>query len=231
MEIMLALAHPLRRIHNPDPMMLKRTISSIIKKLGYTIQRNETIKTLRDVVDKIDGMTSEEELSYLHKLASTAKDGCIIEVGSYRGRSTAAIALGAKNGSNSPVFAIEPHEIFEGVLGGNFGPPDRKAFYLAMLNSGGFENVRLINLSSEQVTPGWNQKVAMLWIDGDHSYDGVKRDFECWRPHLGLNADIIFDDSLDPASGPGTLIKELLESRMVELVTVVGKITHVSLLG
>ena len=44
--------------------------------------------------------------------------------------------------------------------------------------------VRLINLSSEVISVGWTKPIALLWIDGDHRYDSVVRDFKCWEQYL-----------------------------------------------
>jgi len=170
-------------------------------------------------------MTSFEEASLLYRLAKETKQGCIVEVGSYRGRSTAALGRGSLDGHRVPVFAFEPHEEFLGILGGRFGPEDRAAFYRAMLDTGCYEIVRLVNLSSEMAAPNWTKPIALLWIDGDHSYEGVKRDFECWRPHLTAGATVVFDDSLDASIGPRRLIDELLQAGELEITEVVRKVT------
>jgi len=74
----------------------------------------------------------------------------------------------------------------------------------------------------------------LLWIDGDHSYDGVKRDFECWFPHLSNNALIAFDDSRNPDLGPRKLIEELVKSnRFIEInhvhnITVLAQKTNMA---
>jgi hypothetical protein len=57
------------------------------------------------------------------------RDGCIVEVGSYRGRPTAALALGSLSGFQVPVYAVDPQEEFKGIYGGQFGPEDRGAFF------------------------------------------------------------------------------------------------------
>jgi hypothetical protein len=153
---------------------------------------------------KLEGMIGDQEAALLTRLASDVDEGCIVEIGSYRGMSTIALARGAR----VPVYAIEPHEHFVGVLGGTFGPDDRRAFFENLLAAGVVEQVRLVNLSSEIVAPGWNLAVGLLWIDGDHRYDAVRRDFECWEPHLrGL---VAFHDTIQPTLGSAQFVDELL---------------------
>ena len=153
---------------------------------------------------KVEGMIGEPEAALLTRLASEVDEGCIVEVGSWRGMSTIALAKGAR----VPVYAIEPHEEFTGVLGGAFGPADRRAFFENLLGAGVVEQVRLVNLSSEVVTPGWQLPVGLLWIDGDHRYEAVRRDFESWEPHL--RGKVAFHDAIQTTLGPFQLIEELL---------------------
>jgi len=152
----------------------------------------------------LEGMIGDLEQELLTRLASEVDDGCIVEVGSWRGMSTIALAKGAR----VPVYAIEPHEEFTGVLGGQFGPQDRRAFFENLLRAEAVEQVRLVNLSSEVVAPGWELPVGLLWIDGDHRYEGVKRDFTCWEPHL--RGKVAFHDAIQEKLGPFRLIEELL---------------------
>lgn len=164
----------------------------------------------------IEGAISPAECALLYELARTTADGCIVEVGSYRGKSTAALALGSLAGQRVPVYAIEPHEHFKGVLGGEFGPGDRVEFFKNMLAVGVGEIVRLVNLSSEIVTPGWQQPVGLLWIDGDHRYETVRRDFAGWEPFVISGGLIAFHDSLDPTLGPSQVIESALRSQRFE---------------
>jgi hypothetical protein len=153
---------------------------------------------------KLEGMIGDLEAALLTRLAGEVTDGCIVEIGSYRGMSTIALAGGAR----VPVYAVEPHEEFVGVLGGRFGPADRRAFFENLLQADVVEKVRLVNLSSEVVTPGWQLPVGLLWIDGDHRYEAVRRDFECWQPHL--RGKVALHDAIQPTLGPFRLIEELL---------------------
>jgi len=212
---------------------MKKLLKRLINYFGFEIRRLDTNVSelfsepanLREYFALTEGMISFEEASLLYDFAKQISDGCIVEVGSYRGRSAVALGRGSLDGNQVPVYSIEPHEEFSGVLGGKFGPADRGAFYKAMIDTSCYQVVRLINLSSEIVAPNWNKKIGLLWIDGDHTYSGVKRDFECWLPHLTPEAIIAFDDSTDPDLGPRQLIDELLNSNKFQELQQIGKIT------
>ncbi len=168
-----------------------------------------TQKQLTDLTT-VPGAISVQEVMLLHWLATQVPDGCIVELGSFRGRSTAALALGSASANRVPVYAIEPHEVFTGVHGGKFGPQDRGGFFETMLKLGVFETVRLVNLSSEFLANRWPHPVRLLWVDGDHSDAGVERDLNCWLPKLHPQAVIAFHDAADPAGAPARAIQVLL---------------------
>ena len=41
----------------------------------------------------------------------------------------------------------------------------------------------------------WEKPIELLWIDGDHSFQSVKRDFEIFFPHVVEGGIIAFHDS------------------------------------
>lgn len=186
-----------------------------------------TLNVLKLCFDHTESMITLNEGVLLYCLAKEIKTGCIVEVGSYRGGSTVFLGRGSLDGAQVPVYAIDPHKNFIGVLGGVFGPKDRTAFYHAMLEHGCSEIVSLINLNSEYFAVKWEEPVALLWIDGDHRYESVKRDFELWMPHLEPGAIIVFDDATDPNLGPRTLINEITISNNFEEIMSVGKIVAI----
>ncbi len=176
------------------------------------------------VIEDVEGMIGLDEADLLYRLAKGTTEGCIVEIGSYRGRSTVALAYGTLAGSGAAVFAVDPHETFRGILGGSFGPADRAAFFKAMLDTSAYEVVRLVNLSSEVVAPGWKLPVGLLWIDGDHTYEGVSQDWKCWSPHLTETCHVAFDDALNPDIGPSRLIEEIVAVGGFQITENVGKI-------
>jgi hypothetical protein len=184
---------------------------------------------LREVAS-IKGWLSRDAAVLLYDLAREVTDGCIVEVGSYRGRSTVALARGAAAGHSPRVYAVEPHERFVGVLGGAFGPEDRAAFFRNMVRTGAYEHVRLLNISSEILAPGWSEPVALLWLDGDHAYEGVRRDFDAWEQHLLPDCDVVLDDADDPEIGPYRLVQELGAMGWAR-VGQVGRVVHLRRAG
>jgi MMP 1-O-methyltransferase len=206
---------------------VKRLSSTFLHRRGRTGRAAEGWpEDLRDV-PTIKGWLAHDAALLLYRLARAVRRGCIVEVGSYRGRSTVVLARGAAAGGNAPIYAVEPHEHFVGALGGEFGPEDRAAFYRNMVRTGAYRQVRLLNVSSEILAPGWTEPVALLWLDGDHSYEGVSRDFHAWERHLLPACDVVLDDADDPALGPYRLVEELIGLGWVDAGRF-GRVAHLT---
>jgi predicted O-methyltransferase YrrM len=182
-------------------------------------------------ISRIEGWLSKDEAAYLYQCARQASAGCVVEVGSYRGRSTAALGFGVNAGAGLPVYAVEPHEPFRGVFGGEFGPADRGYFMRTMAATGLYRHVRLVNVASQHLSDSWPTPVSLLFIDADHSYAAVKRDFECWRGKLAADARVVFDDATDPSDGPGRLVREIVDAGFLNLEGVVGKMACLRRVG
>jgi hypothetical protein len=106
-----------------------------------------------ELVLSIEGYLDRDDIELLYSLgARVPADTCIVEIGSYHGRSTVALALAARAGHGAAVYAVEPHEPFVGHLGGTFGPCDRPHFFTNLLRAGVAEDVRLVAVSSEVIT-------------------------------------------------------------------------------
>jgi hypothetical protein len=133
-----------------------------------------------------------------------------------------ALCAGSASRAKAPVYAIEPHEHFVGVKGSVFGPSDRRAFFKTMLTTRFANIVRLINATSQVVTPGWDKPVSLLFIDGDHRYDSVLSDFCAWRPHLVDGAIVIFYDAT--GAGTGLVIRDLEREGALTPVQTVGRL-------
>ena len=63
---------------------------------------------LGDALRGVEGWLTEEESQTLYGLARACSGrGAIVELGSWKGRSTVSLALGSKAGAGAPVYAID----------------------------------------------------------------------------------------------------------------------------
>jgi predicted O-methyltransferase YrrM len=68
---------------------------------------------------------------------------------------------------------------------------------------------------SSDVVKSWEPPIDFLFIDGDHSYEGVRRDWAEWTPHVAPSGYVALHDAhwdgvgVDPEHGPAKLLLEL----------------------
>ena len=173
----------------------------------------------------VDGLLTPQEVTFLYRQAKETGSGCIVEIGSYHGRSTIALALGAQEGTKVPVYAVDPYVSFVGPLGGTFGPEDKVGLVQNLIFTRAVPHVWLIQLPSVQAARGWQEPITFLWIDGDHTYEGVRADFDSWNPFVAQEGIVAFHDSLDPRFGVHKLIKEIIDKKKYINIGVIEKIT------
>jgi predicted O-methyltransferase YrrM len=72
---------------------------------------------------------------------------------------------------------------------------------------------RFLQVQGDSIEVGktWEEKVDMIFLDGDHSYEHCYKDIEAWLPHIKKNGVFAFHDYKEPRwPGVGTAIDELL---------------------
>lgn len=189
---------------------------------------------LRDVYDA-PGMLTYSEVDCLYRLGQINHcKGVIVEIGSWKGKSTIALARGAAAVHNEKIYAIDPHAVQpeEGYL------EDTKAEFLANIKNAGVEDrVVPMIMTSEEASRGWNQPIRLLWIDGDHRYEPAKLDFTLWEPHLVEGGILAMHDTIRK-QGPKRVLWEYVfrsgrfqEIAIVDNITAVRKVQHASLPG
>ena len=65
-----------------------------------------------------------------------------------------------------------------------------------------------------------DESVGFLYIDGDHSYEGVKRDLEAWYPKVVKGGVIGFHDYLNDAYGVNRFVNEFCDRLGIKPVTI-----------
>lgn len=159
-----------------------------------------------EIFRKVEGWLFDHEARLLYNLARDRSiKGEVVEIGSWKGKSTVVLALALQETGGGKVHAIDPHT----------GNPEHgkvqtfEEFKENVRKAGVEANVAPIVKPSKEAAVGWTAPVRLLWIDGNHSYDFVKTDFEVWDPHLVNGGVVAFHDSIH-AEGVSRVLKESL---------------------
>ncbi len=127
---------------------------------------------------KAETQTTDDERACL---ANHAKEKqIVVEIGSWHGVTTKL--LRSVMNSNGSLYAIDPY--FPGRLG--FSTQK----YIAHHEVNLVKNGEIIWVQMTGIQAGMNlreklmNQVDFIFIDGDHSYEGIKADWETWTPEL-----------------------------------------------
>jgi predicted O-methyltransferase YrrM len=167
-----------------------------------------TLEQIEAVTSRVDGWLSEVEGRLLYDLAYDADpDGVIVEIGSWQGKSTIWLASGAKAGRGARVVAIDPHQ---GSALHASGENTELALRANLEEAGVSDQVDVVVGTSEDVAASWTRPISLLWIDGDHAYESVKRDFLLWEGHVLDGGVLALHDTLF-WEGPGRVVAEYVQ--------------------
>lgn len=158
---------------------------------------------LDTILSTVKGWLDADEARMLHDCAACVDNGCIVEIGSYRGRSTLVLATPAK----VPVYSIDPYLPSDNE---QFGDVDREQWYWQIASGGVANRVRAVHLTSLQAQAVWQEPIGLLFIDGAHDALSVTLDFVTWQRHV-VNGGLIalHDSDWTGVKATLTLIKDM----------------------
>lgn len=161
------------------------------------------------------GYLSEREARFLMAAAALAPTrGKNLEIGSFKGKSTVAIAYLTRELDLGTVVAVDPHTSPASTDPDLRGKATSYDDFAANLKSAGlFERVEIKRAYSHDLARQWKDPIRFLWIDGDHSYEGAKADIDLFKPYLVDGAIVAMHDVLGTFEGPlRVFVEEILES-------------------
>lgn len=161
------------------------------------------VASLLAEIETIEGYLSTGEIRFLALLAAcpTAK-GELLEIGSFKGKSTIALAKAATLSGNPKVVAVDP------MTAPSVTDPDLRGLASSLKE---FQaNIARHNVASQvefhcefssELAKTWSRPLRLLWIDGDHTYQGARQDFDSFAPHLADGAIVAMHDVLHEFEG------------------------------
>jgi MMP 1-O-methyltransferase len=140
---------------------------------------------VKPLIADIPGWLTDEEGEALYDLARSCNgSGVIVEIGSWKGKSTVCLGLGSQAGNSVPVYAVDPHADYR------FGD-----FKTNVERAGIAHLVRPIASLSQAAADDFDQAIELLFVDGSHEYDLVLEDFEKWVPKVVDGGWVAFHDT------------------------------------
>ena len=187
---------------------------------------------LRAMIETVEGWLTDEEGELLYGLAQKCSGrGVIVEIGSWRGKSTICLGKGSQNGKRVIVYAIDPHT----------GAPEHKALFGKVWTFDEFKaNIRRAQVDdvvspivkpSAEAAQDFQHPVEFVFIDGAHEYEAVKLDFDVWFPKVIEGGIMAFHDSTR-SEGVGKVVDNLVcKSKHFKDVGLVHSITYARKVG
>jgi len=154
-------------------------------------------------------LTNEEKYTLFQLAKTVPKGGIAVEIGSYLGASSCFMALGLRKRSGR-LYCIDTWQnesMTEGL---------RDTFAEFSDNIAPFRDIIIpLRGKSEVLGREFKEKISLLFLDGDHSYEAVSCDFFTWLPHLNIQAVVVLHDC-GWADGVQRLIAEDIRPRAVK---------------
>lgn len=181
--------------------------------------------------ENVEGWLTEAEGLSLYNTARTIKTGnAIVEVGSWKGKSTICLGNGSRDGNRVKIFAIDPH-IGSSEHQKMFGEVDTfEEFKQNIIKAGIAEFVEPIRDTSENAAKSFDQRIEFVFIDSAHEYKFVKLDFKLWFPKVMNGGVVAFHDSwyfIGPnlaTAIPLLISSKIKNPRLVDTITYFEKV-------
>ena len=190
------------------------------------------LELINDICKNVAGQISEKEALFLYDLARSCKNGAIVEIGASNGRSTVCLAKGSQAGYGTKIYSIDPHipddytsdpEWISSQNQGADGTPNEK--YYTRQGTGHlefYENIKKFGVEDivipiqdysemaykKGLGKEWNLPIGLLFIDADHRFNYVKKDFELWAKWVISGGKVVMHDR--PYPGVTRVINEMI---------------------
>jgi MMP 1-O-methyltransferase len=184
-------------------------------------------------VEGVGGWLTGKEGRLLYTLARRCTGrGVIVEIGSWKGKSTIWLASGSRRGAGATVYAIDPHTAESDNLATQSAVPTFAEFTDNIRRAGIADLVVPLVMTSADAAGDFDRPVELLFIDGAHDYASVALDFELWFPKLLDGGTIAFHDTV-AWEGPRRLVAECVfrgrwarHARFVDSTTCAEKVSQ-----
>jgi predicted O-methyltransferase YrrM len=133
-----------------------------------------------------------DEAALLYRLARRVAPGAaVVEIGRFKGGTTLMLASALPAGAE--LWSYDLHVALRPDL---TGPQLDAELAQALARYGLTDRVHLVVGDSRTAEPP-PRPASLLFVDGDHTYEGARADYERWRELVAPGGDMLFHDAVD----------------------------------
>lgn len=172
---------------------------------------------LGQLASKIQGWLHPQAAGHLYELClHHAPTGVAVELGSWRGLSTAFMAAGLRDAGRGTLYAVDTWQgtdnepLHAQLLEGYAHDQLYNEFLGNMKHCAVDAQVVPLRTTTREAALAWTHGrcISVLHIDAGHDYTQVREDFELWSPLVVDGGLIVFDD-VPTWEGPSRVVSEL----------------------
>jgi predicted O-methyltransferase YrrM len=170
-----------------------------------------------EAVRDVPGWLSDDQAARLWERArAVGGAGTIVEIGSYRGRSTIVLARAAE--PDVQVVAIDPHAGDDRGPGQIRGTPeageaDHRAFLDNLARAGVADRVRHVRLTSLDALDALAGQAELVYVDGAHRYRPARDDLMRWGARVAPGGTLLVHDAFSSVGVTLALLRVLVPGR------------------
>jgi predicted O-methyltransferase YrrM/glycosyltransferase involved in cell wall biosynthesis len=175
----------------------------------------------------VDGWLNVAEGRLLFRLARKCSgQGVIVEIGSWKGKSTIWLGHGSHAGRKVRIHAVDPH-----TGSPEHGGKSRHVWtfeeFQQNIKAAGVDDVIVAHVDhSVTAAQKFTEPIELIFVDGLHEYESVKADFEAWFPKVIEGGIMAFHDTTGWAGPRKVVTEQLFKSRHFKKVRFVRSITY-----
>ena len=151
-----------------------------------------------DGTEKLSRMNFQSGLGdsawLLYGICRSLKPHVAVEIGSARGKSACYVGTALKQNGSGHLYAVDPHTTTSWNDSNSVNTFDIMRANLAALDLN--DTVTILRQFSDVAIESVPKPIDMIFIDGDHTYEGVKADWDLYTPHMSQFGYVVFHDTI-----------------------------------
>lgn len=170
---------------------------------------NLTIEEILEKTEDIRKLSTEgEQLAFYNYANQVPENGIIVDIGTSSGGSAFIFALASK--PSVKVYTIDPN---------------KSDAFIDKLDSLGLKNKLIfINKMSKDASEDIDKEIDLLFVDGVHSYHGVKNDYLSFEEKIKIGGIVMFHDYYLYGNTIGQAVDELEKEGKIEKINIVDSL-------